>query len=502
MHCFAPLLSLPVFLALFLPLCFSHFSLQHFKINWAQCHPHPLTSHPRSPSLANATSTFGLKWTVLAPNNGAFAKLSPYAKQYLSDPANAEILAGIITNHLVLVGVYKVFVREQMLILACLTLPLSLYKVANGVLAVKASPGGSVDVPTGLTGYTLTMTLNKTGGLQLSAGPDQPNATILQADVQAGDSVIQIIDTVLIPPLFELLLTAPATVDEALSRIQDVAGTFYNITQAIPTLFPSLVSHDAKITLFVPTDAAFAALPPALIAYLSDQANGLVVYELLTYHLIESVVSYNAAVNLIGSSPSGMISVPTDFISANLTFKLNGTRGVEIYTANAYPAHIVKADIVGGQSLIHLVDQVLFPPTPQFIALLANTSTVISTLAQIPEASTFYNYVAKDPRIVSGVSFLGDHNTKATLFVPTDQAFINIRNSYSHSVIHFLTKSENTLFLFVTLVYHIAMKGGPYKYADGVNAINANGGKPVTLPSDFVFDSGKESYDLDFLLNS
>ena len=131
---------------------------------------------------------------------------------FLSDPANIDIVGGIITNHLVLVGAYT---------------------EAWGIAAVKSSPPGIVNVPTGFSGYNISMLLNKTGGLALSTGPGTPSSTIIQANIPAGGSIIQIIDTVLIPTVFQPLLIPPSSPADAVSRISD-ASDFYLAMQVRP----------------------------------------------------------------------------------------------------------------------------------------------------------------------------------------------------------------------------------------------------------------------------
>jgi uncharacterized surface protein with fasciclin (FAS1) repeats len=125
-------------------------------------------------------------------------------------------------------------------------------------------------------------------------------------------------------------------------------------------------------------------------------------------------------------------------------------------------------------------------------------TTILSALADIPEASVFYSVVSLNPIIAPMLGpLLNNPSTKVTLFVPTDLAV----NSVPPAVFGFLTAPENRFFLYATLVYHVVTQGGPYKYSEGVQAVMASG-QAVTLPSGFVINNGANPYPLIFNLNS
>jgi uncharacterized surface protein with fasciclin (FAS1) repeats len=220
----------------------------------------------------------------------------------------------------------------------------------------------------------------RTGGLTLNAGSPSP-ANIVQADIMASSSVIHLTDSIIVPPYFYSLfspygpdnfLESPA---ERLSRIS-VASIYFNAAKAIPSYFNVLSKTDTKVTMFVPTDSAFAALPPAMLAFLKDPANAFHANELLVYHVIKaSVFSYNDGVSYVRSQPNSMVSVATGFDTYDMMLKINSTGGLAIYSGIQTPASVIKPDLVGGQSIIHLIDTVLIPPTSTFLALLTPLPT-------------------------------------------------------------------------------------------------------------------------------
>ena len=91
---------------------------------------------------------------------------------------------------------------------------------------MQSSLTGSINLGTALSKDNVTgplvLRLNKTEGLVIAAGTTGPNATVVKADIFAGDSIVHEIDTVLVPPLFQLLLTPPSNPANAISRINSL----------------------------------------------------------------------------------------------------------------------------------------------------------------------------------------------------------------------------------------------------------------------------------------
>ena len=273
---------------------------------------------------------------------------------------------------------------------------------------------------------------------------------------------------------------------------------FYNSIKQASGLFDLLSTDNTQFTLFVPTDAAFASLAPDVIAFLTDPANAMHAYELLVYHLIETVVDYSQAIELMqeASATGQILTAPTGFEGQNLTFHLNTTRGFEILSANPRTAKVLKADVYGGRSLIHVIDTVLIPPTPVFKALFNYTGqpSILTAISTIPDISIFYSAVKENPYF----SFLSDSTTKMTLFIPTNEAIAKL----PPAIAAFIGDPSNSFITYAILVYHFVTQGGPYKYSDGVAAVISNGGLAVNLPSGFEINNGKNAFPLAFTLNS
>ncbi len=100
-------------------------------------------------------------------------------------------------------------------------------------------------------------------------------------------------------------------------------------------------------TLFAPTDAAFAALDPATLAFLTDAANVAVLEDTLRYHLLDGEVSSTAAAALTSTAANNGDSINIETVDGSL------------YLNNA---RVANADVTVGNGLIHVVDSVLLPP--------------------------------------------------------------------------------------------------------------------------------------------
>lgn len=126
------------------------------------------------------------------------------------------------------------------------------------------------------------------------------------------------------------------------------SGQFTVLLKALDaTNLTSVLKTNTNLTLFAPTDAAFAALPPGELDQLMADKPRL--QKLLTHHLINARVDAAKIKNARGPVPT----VAGDRI------ELDGTGT----TPKAGNADIVQADVAASNGLIHVVDQVLVPET-------------------------------------------------------------------------------------------------------------------------------------------
>lgn len=225
-------------------------------------------------------------FTVFAPTDAAFKAVGEETLKSLT----VEQLTTILTYHVVAAEV-----------------PAS---------AIKAGPVATVS---GLTAF-----------VSVADGKVKVNdANVTTADVEASNGVIHVIDKVLLPPNIVQAAT--------------YAGSFKTLLGAATTagLAGALSAPDANLTVFAPTDGAFAAIESTVAGLSTAQLT-----DVLKYHVVSGKVLSTA----LSAGP-----VPT-LLGKNVTVSL--TDGVKINDAN-----VVIKDVVTTNGVIHVVDKVLIPPT-------------------------------------------------------------------------------------------------------------------------------------------
>ena len=122
-------------------------------------------------------------------------------------------------------------------------------------------------------------------------------------------------------------------------------NTFVKVLDA--TNLSSLLQKQPNITVFAPTDAAFAALPPGKLDQLMADKPGL--QKLLVYHLINARVDSTKMKGARGPVPAG----------SGDKIVLDGS--AENGQLKAENANIIQTDVAASNGLIQVVDQVLQP---------------------------------------------------------------------------------------------------------------------------------------------
>lgn len=125
-------------------------------------------------------------------------------------------------------------------------------------------------------------------------------------------------------------------------------ASFTTLTKALKAagLTGALQGND-NLTIFAPTDAAFAKLPADAVRDLLKPENKEVLLKLLTYHVVPGkVLSSDLKSGEVKSLEGGAINVKVD--SAN---------GVTVNDAK-----VTQADITASNGVIHAIDNVILPP--------------------------------------------------------------------------------------------------------------------------------------------
>ena len=125
------------------------------------------------------------------------------------------------------------------------------------------------------------------------------------------------------------------------------AGSFKTLVAAVQAAgLEATLRSDGPFTVFAPTDAAFAKLPPETVAMLLKPENKAKLVSILTYHVVSGKV-YSES--LSGKKTEAKTVQGT-------TVDVDGTDGVKVDNAK-----VLKADIKTSNGIIHVIDTVLMP---------------------------------------------------------------------------------------------------------------------------------------------
>lgn len=237
-------------------------------------------------------------FTVFAPPNDAFAKLDPTAVTKLLEPAWIHHLTDVLTYHVLPVPVY------------------------------------STDLTDGLTGTTLN-------GEDIIVNLDPPrindasNLILDLVDIQADNGVIHAVDAVLLP----------TSVTSSIVDLASANPTFSTLVELVVAAdLVEALSGTGPMTVFAPTNDAFAALPAGTVDSLKKAENKDQLVSILTYH----VVGANAVSSDLTDGPVTTLQGGTVDIQTSPSVTVNG-------------ANVITADILANNGVIHVIDAVLLP---------------------------------------------------------------------------------------------------------------------------------------------
>ncbi|CAM4445930.1 fasciclin domain-containing protein [Deinococcus marmoris] len=249
-------------------------------------------------------------FTVFAPSNAAFAKI-PAAdlNALINDP---EKLKSILLYHVVVGKATAADVIE-----------LNTAKTVNGAAVNLKVNGGKVMVN---------------------------DATVTQADVQATNGVIHVIDTVLMPTANAAAAaptsTASAEPTQTITGIVSMDPNFSTLLAAVKAAdLEATLLGKGPFTVFAPSNAAFAKIPKAdLDALLADPEK---LKAVLLYHVVAGQVM---AADVVKLTTADTVN------GAAVDIQVDGS------TVIINNATITKADVPAINGVVHVIDTVLMPP--------------------------------------------------------------------------------------------------------------------------------------------
>jgi uncharacterized surface protein with fasciclin (FAS1) repeats len=237
-------------------------------------------------------------FTVFAPTDEAFSKVPKKTLEMLLKPENKAKLAAILKYHVVS---GKVTAKQVMTLKNATTLK-----------------GSSVAVQFDKKNKTVSI----------------DGAKVVKADIVCSNGVIHVIDKVILP--------RPDVVDTAVK-----AGSFKTLAAAAKAAgLVKALKGDGPFTIFAPTDEAFAKLPKGTVENLLLPENKDKLAAVLKYHVVAGnvlaadVVKLKKAKTLQGSE----VKVRVD----------DGKVMID-------NAQVIKADVLAGNGVIHVIDSVILP---------------------------------------------------------------------------------------------------------------------------------------------
>ncbi|WP_321368905.1 fasciclin domain-containing protein [uncultured Draconibacterium sp.] len=326
--------------------------------------------------LAGALSAEG-PFTVFAPTNDAFAALFAALEISGLDDVAVEDLTSILTYHV----------------------------VGDNVLSTELSAG----TVAAISGEEFEVAID--GDVTLNG-----TIKVVATDIQGTNGVIHVIDAVLVPEM------------QKSNTIADIAvanSEFSILVEALmkADLVGAVADSEAELTVFAPTNDAFAALLSDLGATSLDDIPVETLTNILLYHVVGSkAMSTDLA--------SGYFPTLATFSSNNISMYINVGDGVSINGSTM----VTTPDIEADNGVIHVVDKVILPPSVVNIAIdNENFSTLVSAVVKAG--------------LVEALSGEGPF----TVFAPTNAAFDALFAELGVSGIDDLTAEQ----LIPILTYHV-----------------------------------------------
>ncbi|MGI9608301.1 MAG: fasciclin domain-containing protein [Acidimicrobiales bacterium] len=261
-------------------------------------------------------------FTVFAPTNAAFADalaaLDLTAEELLASPE----LEGILTYHV----------------------------VAGEVDAAAAIAAAGTEVPT-VNGDTIEVSVVD-GNVMIDG------ATVTTADLRAGNGIVHVIDSVILPAGFgEMAMEDEAMAEEAMAEelpatVVDIALSSDDFSTLVAAVTEAQLGEtlqgEGPFTVFAPTNEAFANALAALDLTADELLASPELEGILTYHVVAGEIDSAAAIAAAGTL------VPT----------VNGdTLEVSVVDGNVMidGATVVTADLFAGNGIVHVIDSVILP---------------------------------------------------------------------------------------------------------------------------------------------
>jgi len=266
-------------------------------------------------------------FTVMAPNDAAFAALPPGTLQYLLQ--HPQELAQVLLYHVV----------DQ--------------RGDYGRGRIYADEIRNFEEVFTLAGQPLVFVVN--GGKVLVNG----NATVLIPNVDCSNGVVHVINSVLLPNAGQLAEKVSAWMKnnknvrgnvKALPNIVQLAQSVPQLSTLVTAVtvgkLVNVLSSSGPFTVFAPTNDAFQRLPSQFLNYLLSNVTAL--DEVLTYHVV--------AGNVTSSQLYDNEIVPTLDSGYNITVHKDQRGAIFVDFAQ-----VINPNNFASNGVVHIIDEVILP---------------------------------------------------------------------------------------------------------------------------------------------
>ncbi|MFZ4814002.1 MAG: fasciclin domain-containing protein [Phototrophicaceae bacterium] len=280
------------------------------------------------PAVLEALADPEAELTVFAPTDAAFAALAEALGEeaFAAILADPEALTSILLYHVLDGAVYSEDV-------------VALLEEYEDFVSVATLNGQYIDISADEDGIYI----------------DDATLILDMVDIEASNGVIHVIDAVLVP---ETRTIAEVVVEISESEESDFNTLLGAIGLADPAILEALLDPEAELTVFAPTDAAFAALEEALgaEAFAGVLADTDALSGILLYHVVAGKI-YSDDVYALLEENDGSVDVTTLLdVAATVSENEDGYLTIG-------DAQIILTDIDAGNGVIHVIDAVILPPT-------------------------------------------------------------------------------------------------------------------------------------------
>jgi uncharacterized surface protein with fasciclin (FAS1) repeats len=233
---------------------------------------------------------------------------------------------------------------------------------------------------------------------------------------------------------------ADIVVASASAETPEFATLLAAVSAADPAVLEALSNPEASLTVFAPTDAAFAALAEALgaDAFAAVLADPAALTDILLFHVVEG--------NVMAADVAGLFS---DTVTRASVPSLNGQYiDLTLDMGNIYVngANLIATDVMASNGVIHVIDAVILPETRTIAELVVELAG-----SEAPEFSTLLAAVsAADPAVLEALS---NPDAELTVFAPTDAAFAALAEALGEEAFNGVL--ADTAALSNILLYHV-----------------------------------------------